>query len=604
MKRGPAASRAALFGLVACLGLPALRVEAREPRWASRQWAWVAAASFEQATYRTFFGDELLRDYWQRRLRLTLGVHGFVLSPNLAQFRLEADTYWDAFRQEGASDSGTLRFGGRLAARILPMGPAPVTVFLSRERFSLTGEDRGAALLLGVPESWTGWGARVRFRNTVLRGGEVGYEDNRYDYADPATPSSSDRRASASWTGSIGPIRGRVAADLRLRDYPGAGFRQDDQTALAEARGALGRGWQWAMNADAYRRTFRYAGTDPSTGLSATWSTSASRAVARRDRLEVVYRGNHSEGDGAETFDAHLLDAKYVRRITESLSVYPFALFGYQTGGDTRLSTPQLGVGANFVRLFTRFDVSANGQASCAWLSGTRASEEVRDTRLAYGLSASAGQGRGRAFSQRAEVGFSRNELRTAGRQEGLPDLGVGSAAPGTQDRLRTRLTLGWSKDGFQASAVGEWQLVTSDADAFSPGQRLETWSSWLQAGDARVQLTVNAGDTRSVRPVTERARYGSAYLSWNVLSVLSLTGYGSLDRTETPDRQTLDVRTVSAGIGLSFVLDVRAWAYRTESEAPGGVPRKDEGLVVTVGRSFGGGLPIFAGGSRRGVIR
>lgn len=591
--------------VLATLVLATLGAEAREPRWATRQWSWNAAAFYEQGSFRTFEGGELLRDFRQRRLRLTLGLHGFVLSPNLAQFRLELDSYWDAYRQRAQEETGTLRFGGRAALRILPMGKVPTTVFVSRERFRLTGEEGTSPFLAGVPESSTSWGARARFRSSFLKGTELGVEEHRYEYAEPDQAASTDRRGFASWSGTVGAVQARLAADFRVRDYPGSGFRQDDQSAVAQARSPLGKGWQWSLNADAYRRTFRWSEADATTGLAATWSTSAAKNVGDGDIFEVVYRGSHADSDRADPFDVHLVDAKYVKRISESLTVYPLALYGYQTGGGTSVHSPQVGLGANFTKLVSSFDLAANGQATYAWLTGTGTSGEVRDTRIGLRVSVSAGHGRGTRLQKRLELGYSRNQVRTSvAADAGLPDLGTSTSGAGTQDQLRSRVTLGWTSGSFQTTASGEWQLLTADADAFSAGQRIELLRASLQVAEPRITLTLNGGDSKSTRPVSERTRYGTAYLSWNAFSILSLTGSASLDRTETADRKVVDVRTYSAGVGFGFVLEVRLSAYRTESTVGGGQPRKDEGLVFSVGRGFGGALPIFAGGSRRGVIR
>jgi len=568
------------------------------------QWWWDAVIGGTGRSFENRVGDRQVSSFDQTDLRLGLGLNGFIIHPSVARFRLGLDLLVSNI--DGGQQIDTNRSGARLDLGLFERGPYPATFFYRRQLYDYSGLTADDALrLLGVPDTTTTLGGRVRIRRGPLTGLLVGFEHEALDFLLDRNGNEVQDRQFADWTAAGRHLKHHVRFERRNRDYGRVDLSFDDQTLNWDEHGTLGTDWRLDLSAVAVRRKVRVERAD-TVGIDTTrLFGQGTRTLAGGDLLTLSYNGGLSRADGSPSSDSHTVGIRYLWRRWSRWQINTFGDLSVQRGGTGSLLAPQVGASATWSDTLRGFDLAITGGGSYRLLD--RQGTKGNDTALGLLLLANIARGEERTLRTELEVEVSRSELRRAGDTlDDLPDLGSSLNGVGTQDRYRARLSFSRRWRGIAAHAYTDWtRRSASDAllvDDFSATTLVHS----LQLTARRLSLLATLGSTRVTAGTSsdQSVRFQSLSASYRPWRPLSLRGSWRSDQRTVSLGPNLDGDRIEAGFDLRIgALTLSGSVFETDERFHGAANRNNQGFRWTVTRRIAGLLPIVSAPRRRGRI-
>ena len=572
------------------------------------QWTWDAVLRADGRSNDNSLDGRTVSRYQNRELRLSLGLNGFILHPSVARFRLQLDTSYNRFLQGAGADN--FRFGGRADLSLFERGAFTVRMFYARQQYDYTklgGEDP-ITLASGLPDSLTSWGIRTRFRRGALRGLILGLTSTELTFVGPEDGAQIIDNAFVDWSRAGKKLQHRVRLAREVRDFRRLDYALDTTTFNWTESGWLAPTWRWDMFAIGIRQSSDFGGTAAVDTNTARLRSQFSQRHTSGDLLTLTYGFGYAgiqSGGGATD---HQLEVRYRWFFESGWELSPFAVYTIQNRGVVTVSIPQGGVSATWTGNLGAVDTLFSGHGA---YGATVASSDAGDVNVPFwsgSASFTLGHGNPQGLRKEFEVTSSYNEVRSAGDAiDNLPDLGISFASAATQNTSRARLSLmhnwpGGGMDGWlewrrneAESAVNQTRL-TFEGLLATAQLRLSSFSLLATGGNTQIDDLLGKGQELS---------FAGASIGWRPWRSLRLNASYRKDRRQlvlTPDVDSDRIQgIVEFGLGRLFF---RAEAFQYTERSLGGVERRNLGILWSVGRGFGGWLPIVTGPKRRGVIR
>ncbi len=561
------------------------------------QWSWDGSAGLTRRDYQNLIGSQKVSTLEEQDLGLSLGVNGFIVHPAVLRMRLDVDAQLSTYRSSRVVDARRWGFRGNLA--FLPQSLHPFSVYGGRQLYDYSHvTDEDPLNLIGLPDTATTLGSRLRLRSGPLRGTLFGYDQTWLRFLTPGARPGGQEQTFLDWARPSRSFQRHVRVERRVQQFGAVDFTTRDLTASTDLRGALSPSWRWESYATAIHRSLSFAGSPPTAYDTARTSQKLIRTRgARGGALDVSYDGGLTRGSGTASFQSHSLMVRYLWRPRDHWSVTPYAGYAFQAAGASQVRSPQGGVSGAWHRRKGKLDVSLNPSVGLL-LSQHGGDTPGTDSLLAFSLGGSVGHGGEDDLRKELETAWSRNQLRVAGQAlTDLPDLGASLAGVGTEEAWRARAALRRRWGTLLVAAYTDWARREPSGGLAEASPSTDNLSHTLQLSGRRFNLTGAMGDSRVHAAAPQRTRYAVSSLSVRPWHLLELSMSYRSDTRQLSLAPDVDGRRAEASAHVllgAMVLQARGFLTTESVEA---LPKRtDRGLVLSLSRRFGGWLPIVTG--------
>jgi len=569
------------------------------------QWSWDASLGAGQRRYDNFLADSRVGRYGEVNGLLALGLNGFIVHPNIAQFRLGLDTTITRFDGTTATNNSQVGFRGDL--RLFPRGKTSLDIYFGRQGWGYADLPPGVtASTMSLPDTVTSWGARLRLRSGTLVGLLFGVDHSDLSFVNSGSAGQSQDRQFLDWSRSGKRLRQHYALERRAWDYGSVTLRTEDTTLNADEFADLGRNWLWTGTLSGAHRSFAPTGSDRSYLETASLRNRTVKTLNDTSSIQLSYDLGGSRGSGLAASQTHALSARYVVSLSKNWQVSPALNYGYQRFSDTTVRAPGGGLGLSWSAGRGTTSVSLSGASTFTDVRLSSPTEDRSDRAAGSTFAFSLRLGSDRILRAELEGSAGRNQLRRAGNV--LGDVPRGSAdlsEAGTENTSRVRLTLRRSLGAWQLTASTDWDRHEASGMFARQSMSYTARTASLTINAPGLVLQGNAGDTRFDEPAEFRLRFASGNISFRPWRSVSVRGSYRSDLRNLGLGPDLDTARGEAGLDFhigQFVL--AAQAFQTQERTGTGVQRTDRGVVWSFSRRFGGWLPFVSGVQRRGVVR
>ncbi len=564
------------------------------------QWSWEGSVAATQRKYTeaTRTARQTIAD--QRDINLSLAIHGFLLHPALGSFRLGVDS--TASRDASGLGLKTNRLGYRGDVNILPQSLFPVRLYAARQHYAYAMNIDDPYLLYSAPDSSSSHGGALRVRGGPLSGLIAASDRTTISFLG-GQQSQTIAGDHLDWSRASSALQQHYRLERQNRDY-GAGARLNDLMLNADEHASFPR-WRWDMTAVALQRSF-----GPAQG-------SRTDLVRIQNHLASVPRNGHvwdlslesgySGSDRDGVVQTHDLTGRYLHDPVAGWQIVPFAGYGVQLSDGTTVTTPRVGLSANWSATRRGVDLSANSAASGMLLQSIGKEASINQTQISWSLGGSAAQGSLESLRKDLLVSVSRNQLRSAGETfSQVPVLGFGLAGAGTEDVQQARLTVQRRlQDSLLLTAYSDASSRRSSLSIASTGYTATSLTNTVQLTARNIGILLNEGSAMVRSTTTQRIRFLSGSAAWRPLPLVSMNVLYRKDRRQTMYEPDLDGQRLEVGATIrigAFYLTPRI--FRVRERLRSGDERASNGFTMSITRQFGGWLPVVSGYQRRGVVK
>jgi hypothetical protein len=587
--------------LFALLGIPSARAAV------NGRWWWVADIGLRYRTNESFRDGASTGSFGQEELAGSFGLNGFIVHPNLANFRIDTDLALNRFNRRGDVDSNLLALGAN--ANFIPEGAVPSRLYFRRRGYDYTTADEFDPLTrTGWPDLGTDWGGGLRVRRGALRGLVLGFDSRRTEFVDPRARTEHNDRQFIDWSRTTPRFNHHVR--LRHKDWQLGTVDLDieDYALNVNERGAISRNWRWESLLSGFVQN------TTSSGLTSTVGDYRLRnrflgAVREQDQIDIAYNLSSVHPVSGDTIVGNALSALYRWQAAPRIHVGPFVRYSIDRSEDIEIAAPRAGVVASWRRSKRRLDTALTGRVGYGSLRRENASQVMEQSEWTYAFTGSVGHGRPEGLRKDLEVELNVNQLSQITRLfdigGGLPPLGF-PRSDLDRDFRRVRMSFAHRWDSSSWNAWGQWSLRTLEDPFTFVDVDLETYTAAWRFATARWDVNVEASETGqrdSGDDQTLRAVAGSA--NWRPLPYLLLAALFRSDRREVDllpdvDGSRIDLRATV----LMGRLRAEIWFSQISDQIDGGPERTNRNVRVAATMRFNGLLPVVTGTKRRGIIR
>ena len=572
------------------------------------QWTWDALLWADGRSTDNFLDDQTISRYQNRELRLSLGLNGFILHPSVARFRLQLDTSYTRFLQGAGSDN--LRFGGRGDLGLFERGAFTVRLFFAQQQYNYEslGDEDPITLASGLPDNLTSWGVVARVRRGGLRGLLLGVNASELTFVGPEEGTQTTDIAFVDWSRAGKNLQHHVRLAHEARDFGRLDYALDTTTFNWTESGWVAPTWRWDLFAIGIRRSSDFEGVASVDTNTARLRNKFTNRLPSGNLLDLTYGFGYADVQGGGEVTDHQFEVRYRWLFHSGWELSPFVVYTLQNRGPTTVSIPQGGISATWTGNLGAVDALFSGQGAYGETMASSDEGEVNVPFWSGTANFTLGHGDTTALRKELEIGWSHNEVRSAGDAiDNLPDLGISFATAGTQDTGRARFSLihDWSGGGL--SGWVEWRRNESESVLQNTRLTIDGLLATAQLRWATFSLLANGGTTQvdDLLGTGQELSYAGASVGWKPWRSLRLNATYREDRRQlvlTPDVDSNRIQgIVEFRLGRSFL---RAEAFQYTERPKGGFERRNRGIFWSVGRGFGGLLPVVTGPQRRGVIR
>lgn len=561
------------------------------------QWTWDASIMARERSHRLTQADETISDLQQRESLVSVGVNGFLMHPAIAAFRLGVDTR--VSRGEGGGSFGSRKLGYRGDLKVFPTGAYPMQFYASRQTYKFG--DEAPTFIGSIPDQITTFGARVRVRTGPLTGLIARAERTSVAFLGPDRGTDSQQFHLADWSGGRKAWRHHYRFERQVRDFAIARSRSDEISLLGDDsyRGAL---WQWTSSSQLVRRG--YSSPDGSDGsmTALRMQNRFLRTVSNTRSWEVQHSSGLTVSNGAS--QSHSLGGRYVLELGRHMTAAPFASIGIQKSPVLDVLAPQAGFSASWTAAKGPLSALISASASSLGLRSDGENISVRETTFTTTAGSSLSLRPRRGLHWQIDAHVSSNELRRSGETITASTVIVPEGGVGTEDRVQARVAVGRRWKPFGLNLYVDWTEQNAGGDLQLNGYSAERLSTSLQVTMRSINFSTSIGNVTVEQNRQQELRFVSAAARIRVLRSASITANHREERRSIIGEPELEGTRTEAGLSIRF------GAYSIEPQAfistqrLDGPERIDRGFNITIGRSFGGVLPIVTGVERRGVVR
>jgi len=568
------------------------------------QWWWEAAIGLDMRGYENEIDGQRLNKFDEDSVEVSFDLHGFIVHPAIADFRIGIDALLSQIDAQGSGDTDTLGLSADL--NLIPRGAYPIRLFLKRGVYDYAEED-DPFVLAGAPDTTTVWGGQMRVRKGPLAGIVAGLERNSIDFLRPDVESEHSERDFLNWSRGE-RFRYRLRLERRLRDYGVVDLGIEDFFVNLDERIQISPSWKWEMFGSGLRRNITVAGGPESTTNIYRLRNRVVHQLRSNDQLDLRYTIGATEFDDDSAIESHGLSMFYRWRVSPSWEISPFGSYAMQTSGVREVSSPRAGLSATWRKAARKLDTALSARTSYGRVEYEDSPGISDETQFAWGFNGSLAHGQSSGLRKELEFDVTRDELRlTSNPTLTLPDLGLPRDGLGTEDRYRGRITLDHRWNSSNIGAWSEW--TNSESSGAGIVQPFETQSLMGQLNFAThgVALSGTIGETEVERlgADDQNVSFVGASASWRPRRFLSLRASYRTDTRELALTPDVDGERYEAGVRLRFgQLIVDGFAYENSERFDFGSERTNRGMTWSISTRFAGALPILTGTKRRGVIR
>ncbi len=565
------------------------------------QWTWDARIAALQRSYATLEERRTLSEIEQSELRAFFGINGFLLHPSVASFRLGLDAALNK-----ATDTPSNRgVGFRGDLRMFPTGRYPFELFIHRRQYDYLDlpPDR---LLTGAPQQITSTGGRIRFREGPLGGLLLTADRSQISFLDPGRLDDVYQNALADWSDSSAGTKHHIRLQRQFRDFANLGYSTAD-LALAVDESRESQKWSWTLSAYGLDRGTSFQGEDTSVILLRVQSRLLNSALKER-KWEVFETAGYTSGtNGSQSQTiSNNIGARLLFTRGGSLTLSPFVALAQQFSDALSLTAPQAGAGITWARQRGGTDLTLSGQAAYQLVTTNQQSNRANQSSLTTGSGLSFAHSRASGLRAQVELNMVRNEVRSAGEILQVGGDIVPLTGAGTQDRTQARITAGrrWGRIGINSYADWTSQQSRFDAPNVDP-YSADTLSYSIQVSMPVVTLSLTLGDAEARQRLPQQLHYFSGGASLRLTRYLTVHGLYREDNRETSFQPRLQGQRIelraSARVGA---FSIEPQGFLSTQQLQGGAEQSNKGFTISIGRDFGGVLPIISVIRRRGVIQ
>ncbi len=584
------------------------------------QWWWEAQVTGSLHDAERLIDGDRISDVAQSEAKLALDLNGFVLHPAVGDFRLGFDVLFSQIEDDRQLD--TERLGVRTDLSLFPRGRYPVRLYFYQQNSDHELDDGIRSSLLGLLDSSTRWGGRVRLRKGRLRGALIGLEHSALDFLDPVTSREIHDNQFVDWSRRGGKLKHHARLEHNFRSFSTVDLELDDLTLTLDQQGHLTPTWRWELSGAGVRREFTLGNADGSRADGSRADGSRADDYRLRSRLAHTVReddlldlrftlGSTRAGSGVAA-DNYGLALFYRWRGGRGLEVAPFAEYQSQSVNGLGVRSPRAGVAASWNRQGKALDtlLSVTTSYGLVQRDGARLPADEEESSLAFAFSGSLAHGTARGLRKELEIELGRNDIElTPDPIFDLPDLGLPGRAVGTEDSYRARIRLGRRWQSLSLSAWSDWSLRESAGSVRLADFESETLSTNVQLGFRRFNVQASGGETRVAQedPGDQKIRFLSARASWRPWRFLSLEAIYRADNRQFAGTGLSDVDGERLEAQLEFrlgLLSLKARGFASSERTGDGRELASKGMTLSLSRRLAGWLPVVTGTQRRGEIR
>ena len=390
----------AYFGAVLVAGPPAAAQS-------YGRWWWDGNLGYFSQEHETEF-ESAHSGLTRSELKVTLGLNGYIVDPNLGQFRIQLGTTLSDFANGSAAGTDSLTYSGSL--RLFPRGSYVVDLWASRQRFDYQELADTAHRPRTLPDSSTLWGAKLRIRRGFLRGTRLGIERTKVDFVEAGSGHEGHEREFVEWTRSTGKFGHRAFLEHASRTFSRLGYSTDDVRADVR-EGWTGDQWRWRLHLNALSRDLVITG-GARVGINVvSLENDLTRISANDNQLNLSYRYGLVANGVDRT--SHIVLGRYTMQQWENWELTPSVSVALLQFPDQMVTAPQVGISASWNRTLGRFNLSFSQGVS--YLSQQVSKDLGPDDRAStFGFSSgfSVAHGEETKLLKEINVSLSRNRLR------------------------------------------------------------------------------------------------------------------------------------------------------------------------------------------------
>lgn len=587
--------------MAALLFLPAGPVVAQVPG----QWWWEAAVGLRGRGLENEIDGRRLNDYRENSVELGFDLHGYIVHPAIADFRIGVDALLSHINAQTGRD--TNRLGLDVDLNLLPRGAYSARLYLKRGLYDYSGLSVDDPFLLaGVPDTNTVWGGLTRIRKGPLTGLVAGLERTSIDFLRADARKDSGERDFLEWSRGD-RFRHRVQVERRSREYGTIDLGIEDFFVNIDERARISPRWKWDMFGRGLRRDLTLeSGTTTTNNLRLR--NRVLHQLREGDLLDLRYTIGTTRFEDGPNNENHGFSIFYRWRPSEAVEVAPFGSYVAQSANGREVRSPRAGISTTWRKPSRTMDTMLSGRASYGSIDYEGSPGATDQSQFAWGLNGSLAHGRSSDLRKELEFDVTHDELRlTSVPTLTLPDLGLPQDGLGTENRYRSRLTLDHRWDASFIGGWAEWTNSQSSGSVVAAPFETESLMGQFQFGTHGLGLSSTIGETRVERlGVDEQdVSFAGASAWWKPRRHLTLRASYRRDLRELATTPDIDGERYEAGVTLRFgQLALDALVYENNERFDGGSERTNRGMTWSVSTRFAGALPILTGTKRRGVIR
>jgi len=561
------------------------------------QWTWDAQIGARQRAHEFMEGEEKVSEIGERDGFLSLGVDGYILHPAVAGFRLGLDT--SLVQREGGTAFGSRKLGYRGELRIFPTGAYPIYVHAARQQYSYGDATPGS--IGSIPDDITSFGARVRVRSGPLTGLVARAERLSLTLLGPNGGVESQQNQLADWAGGGKKWQHHYHLERLARTFAASRYRTDDISLLADET-YRSAGSQWTSSSQLIRRSWSSENTRGSSITALRVQNLFLRTLSSTRSWELQQSSGLTLADSSS--QTHTFGVRYSLATRGHLAFAPFASIGIQTSDGLRVFTQQAGLSATWTAAKGPVSAVLSGSAASLVLQKDGNGGSPRDSLLTAGAGGSLSFRPRRGVDAQVETYVSRNELRKNGETIAASSVLVPTGGVGTEDRTQARLTLGRKWRPLGVHLYLDWVAQTTSGDLQVNPYSSETLSSSLQVTLRNFNVSMSAGRATLEQNRVQELSFVTAAGRVRVARMLSVTGNYREEKRNAVGEPEVDGTRFEGGFSLqlgSYAVEPQAFV---STQGFAGLERSNRGYTITIGRGFGGVLPILTGAQRQGVVR
>ena len=570
------------------------------------QWWWEAGVGLTGRTFENEVDGQLLNDFNEDSVELSFDLHGFIVHPAIADFRIGVDALLSRINTQNSHDTDRLGLAADL--NLIPRGAYPIRLYLQHGMYDYAESAVDDPFLLaGAPDTSTVWGGQMRVRKGPLAGVVAGLERNTIDFLRADTRNERGEREFLEWNRGR-RFRHRLRLERRQRDYGAIDLGIEDFFVNLDERAQISQSWKWEMFGRGLRRRLTVANGSTSTTDNLRLRNRLVHQLRDNDQLDLRYTIGTTRFEDDLTIESHGFSVFYRWRVSADLEIAPFGSYVSQSSNGREVMSPRAGLSATWRKPLRTMDAMFSARASYGSIDYKNSPGDVDESQFAWGLNGSLAHGRSSGLRKELEFDVTRDELRlTSVPTITLPDLGLPRDGLGTEDRYRSRLTFDHRWNHSRIGAWGEWTSTGSSGSGVAAPFETESLTGQLQFSKQGFGLAGTVGETRVERLGLneQNVSFVGASSSWTPRRYLTLRASYRKDTRELTASPDVDGERYEAGVTLRFghlVLD--GFAYETMERLDGGSERTHRGVTWSISTRFAGALPILTGTKRRGVIR